>query len=47
MIGRGISLALLAACLLLSACGNKGPLVPAAEADQQKQKQQKADGTVE
>jgi len=38
MLSRNISVLLLCGCLLLalSACGNKGPLVPAEEAKKQK-----------
>ena len=42
MTGRGIMPGLIFGCLLLalSACGNKGPLVPAGTEEQQKQEQE-------
>ena len=43
--GRGFIPGLIFGCLLLalSACGNKGPLVPAGAEEQQKQEQQKTE----
>jgi predicted small lipoprotein YifL len=45
MTGRGIMPGLIFGCLLLvlSACGNKGPLVPAGTEEQQKQEQQETE----
>ena len=45
MIPRIIKLGMVCSCLLLmlSACGNKGPLVPAGEEEQQKQEQQETE----
>jgi predicted small lipoprotein YifL len=47
MIPRIVKLGMVCSCLLLmlSACGNKGPLVPAGEEEeeQQKQEQQKTE----
>ena len=42
MTGRGIIPGLIFGCLLLalSACGNKGPLVPAGAEERQKQEQE-------